>query len=704
MHKYPLTGDAEKAAQAHMESKEVSQDLDRIQAFEPNELELEVLEAAAQPGATTFFVEGEIRAEFLKILLLGLRDDWPITACGVDITGAPGVLITGNLELAGARARSGDPLPPLSVNYCSFDGAVKLSGAQLTSLTLQSCSNVSVDAENAEVAQNVVLNGARINRLDFAGANIGGYFAAQNAVVPSTADGAFQLDNCKVDGNLILNGLRARKCIVSLDHANISGALSAVGMRIIKGNDVAFSAENARIGGGADFGHSRIFGGLNCRNIKSEAPFLLYQMSVRNSESHAFILEFGKIDSVVALTGARFRGGVILSECRVDGPIWANNVTIQNANGAALSLHSAVARNVELRSAKFHGSVSAPNIEIAELSLSGARINSGAGPTALELDSAIIAHDVEMRSANENGHALEAAAFVGAVNMQNASVGGSVRLSGVRFESAADGGDCLILRRARIRGALEIHDIQEPANGRFDLSGADIDILEDDPETAWPRNGLANFDGLTYRTIKLPADQGKGKELAESRIVWLKRQYEHGAPKHGQFRPQPFEQLARVLRNQGHDYAATKIAVEKRELQRKYADRGFARLVHTVLKWTSDYGYSPARALACFAVWVGIGAGFVKHALVNDLYERASTDSPEALHIEPFAYAFDLSTPIIDFGQASAYRLKPACHEIERFVTCNGREVLELGYSVIGFVIFSILVLTFSGVLRREGG
>ena len=221
-------------------------------------------------------------------------------------------------------------------------------------------------------------------------------------------------------------------------------------------------------------------------------------------------------------------------------------------------------------------------------------------------------------------------------------------------------------------------------------------------ETGWPAPGLLNLDGLSYRTINITEMSGVGKELAGQRLGWLKRQYEGGCPKQGAFRPQPFEQLARIFRGHGHDYAATIVSIEKRELQRKYADRGFARLLHTILKITSDYGYSPARALAWFAAWVIAGAGFVNHGLTRGLYEPAGGGAHSS-HIEPFVYAFDLATPIIDFGQASAYRLAPACAEIGAFTLCNWREVLEASYSTLGFVLFSILVLTFSGVLRREG-
>ena len=70
------------------------------------------------------------------------------------------------------------------------------------------------------------------------------------------------------------------------------------------------------------------------------------------------------------------------------------------------------------------------------------------------------------------------------------------------------------------------------------------------------------------------------------------------------------------------------------------------------------------------------------------------------MHIEPISYAFDLATPIIDFGQASAYRLKPFCFDFGQPALCGALEFLEISYSTVGFVLFSILVLTLSGVMR----
>ena len=410
-----------------------------------------------------------------------------------------------------------------------------------------------------------------------------------------------------------------------------------------------------------------------------------------------------EIAGSLALAHARFLGRVDITGLSVGGDVSFNGARLLDRNGLPLNFDNAkIANGMVFNDALISGFVFAKHCGIGELSFSGARIDAGDGVLAFGLEGSSIEKDVSFAQKSD-GKWHDPAVITGMMRFDHARIGGRLCLSGGSFRAGRKGNMCVSLRRARIEGTLETRDLAGEPDGWFDFDGAEIDTIDDDPNTGWPKAGRLDLDGLDYRAIKAPGENIEGGALAAQRMIWLKRQYEGGEPRRGEFRPQPFEHLAKVLRRQGHDYAATKISIEKRELQRKYADRGFARLIHTVLKLTSDYGYSPARALAWFAAWVGAGAGFTKLGLGAGLYERASIDSPEALHIEPFVYAFDLATPIIDFGQASAYRTKPACTEIASFTLCNWREVLETGYSTIGFVLFSILVLTLSGVLRREG-
>lgn len=730
-------------------------------AFEPNDAEALVLEKTRAGEAVVLFDGGEIRGEFLKILMLGLRDDWPVTSNGIHIRGffegdkdfpdsKTPVTISGGIVLSDASSPDGGPLPPLTINYCIIEGPINFVGATLANLNLEGCRITHLAVGQANVTRDISLVGIRCQgEALFTGAKIGGRFSADGAIFINPGKTALRLDSAQIDGGVFLFDAFIDGVLFCSD-LRLNAQFSAAGMRIENPGGHAFMLERAQVAGGVYINETSFAGEVSFSNLTTDGQVMAIASRFMNRGNVAFSLGDTHIRGGVILDASKFvgllqgdgittpiiqtakarfynRGDLAVSICRasIAGPLTLHNIRcfgvfditgssvggrvsfsgarLVHIKGQPLKIDNVkISNGLSFEGAFICGSVFAKNCEIGDINFSGARIHPGYGEIAFDLDGASIAKDLNFAEKSGNEW-INPAVIIGLMRLNHAHIGGRVCLSGGSFRVGRNDDRCLSFRRARIDGSLETKKLAGEPDGWFNFDGAEIDTIDDDPVTGWPRAGRLDLDGLVYRSITAPADNVEGGALAARRMIWLKRQYEGGEPKHGEFRPQPFEHLAKILHSQGHDYAATKISIEKRELQRKYADRGFARFIHTILKLTSDYGYSPARALAWFAGWVGAGAGFTKLGLGADLYERTSTDSPNALHIEPFVYAFDLATPIIDFGQASAYRLKPACTEIGNFVLCNWHEVLEVGYSTVGFVLFSILVLTLSGVLRREG-
>lgn len=164
---------------------------------------------------------------------------------------------------------------------------------------------------------------------------------------------------------------------------------------------------------------------------------------------------------------------------------------------------------------------------------------------------------------------LEGSNLQNGMNAQGAETVGSVHLrnmvsaeGGVALNSAKIGGQ-LACENAQFfvdKGtALQLHNIQvaefywrdiASITGRLDLSGAHFDTLVDDPES-WDKVSDLILIGLTYDHISSPGDTGK-------RLEWLNK----GDTGNGEFSPQPYTQLAKVLRNMGHDRDARKILIE----------------------------------------------------------------------------------------------------------------------------------------------
>ena len=92
----------------------------------------------------------------------------------------------------------------------------------------------------------------------------------------------------------------------------------------------------------------------------------------------------------------------------------------------------------------------------------------------------------------------------------------------------------------------------------LNLDGASVGSLLDDPQS-WPAPGKLSLDGFTYEHL--------GVADAPSRLRWLALQ--------AVYHPQPYRQLAKVLREQGDEGGATAALVASEDL--RYASHGRAR-------------------------------------------------------------------------------------------------------------------------------
>ena len=128
----------------------------------------------------------------------------------------------------------------------------------------------------------------------------------------------------------------------------------------------------------------------------------------------------------------------------------------------------------------------------------------------------------------------------------------------------------------------------------LDLTAAEIGTLVD-AKVSWPGPGLLALDRFQYGAISFgPVD-------AASRLDWLGRQ----DPTYwgADFWPQPYQQLAKVLREMGHEDEAKTVLVAKAharraaELRRVVWWRKPGHWAWTQVLRMLGYGYRPAWAL-----------------------------------------------------------------------------------------------------------
>jgi hypothetical protein len=323
----------------------------------------------------------------------------------------------------------------------------------------------------------------------------------------------------------------------------------------------------------------------------------------------------------------------------------------------------------------------------------------------------------------------------GRLNFLTAVIGGSFFLSNARLAPGPDytgllrtGGPVVInLQQARVSNALAVRNVGAladddvspsldealvPARGWFLLTAAQLTSILDDCDTGWPAPGYLDLDGATYERIR---HIGSGN-LAAKRIAWLRRQFPDGIPTAASFRPQPYEQLSRVLRQHGLAREANTIAVEKIRMRlAARVDGPWARIFPNLLMLISQYGYSTSRAVVSFLAFVLLGTAMYATALFGfgqsflpvesdpepvtyqfafgALQATAERGCP-GLHV--MHYALDAALPVIDLAQDMRCRFTPG--GAWRWLWL----LLHSLYVITGAALSAVVVLTLTGVLRQD--
>jgi len=247
----------------------------------------------------------------------------------------------------------------------------------------------------------------------------------------------------------------------------------------------------------------------------------------------------------------------------------------------------------------------------------------------------------------------------GEVRLLGARIGGSLECDGSEFinkEERALSGDGLkveghvffrggfevegkvSLIKATIGGGFQWWGIKSQKEVELDLRSAKIGVLWDE-EKSWPGEGKLRLHGLVYDEIddEAPTD-------SKRRLKWLGLQGGNG------FRPQPYEQLAGVLKRQGKDKEAEEILIAKNEDRAKrekltWPEKCWYYFFGRII----GYGYRPWRALWVAAVivvwWIVVfeladWGGVMKHT--------QGKNHPE---FNVVAYSVDAFAPLVDLQQ-----------------------------------------------------
>ena len=292
------------------------------------------------------------------------------------------------------------------------------------------------------------------------------------------------------------------------------------------------------------------------------------------------------------------------------------------------------------------------------------------------------------------------AVFSGDCDLTDSRISGNLNCTAATFERS------MILSGTKVGGAFVWTSINSQPDTLLDLRSARLTRLKDDQES-WPAVGNLFLDGCVYDTI-----DAESPNDADSRIDWLRRQ-EQGP---SAFRPQPYGQLALVLKQLGQFGDSEEILIA-READSSGALPVSERLLHELLGLSIGYGYRPWRAM-----WIGISiiafgalvfaigsrAGLiaatkeVEHVFEGEIGYRLSDDYPR---FNALVYSLDMFVPLLDLQQAtywlpSSSRGTTLVNSRWYRLTAGGVLRFYLGFHIyLGWTLTTLLAVGLSGLV-----
>ena len=438
---------------------------------------------------------------------------------------------------------------------------------------------------------------------------------------------------------------------------------------------------------------ARIDGVLNLRLATISFPLSFWRCAFPRGINLGYV-EISALDLSGTHTGPIYGDGV-----NIEGNVFLRNGF--KAEGEVNLLCATIGRNLECDGSQF--------------------INKGA--RALNADGLKVEGDVFLR----NDFKAE-----GEVRLVGATIGGVLDCEKGMFIKPT--GYALLADDLNIKGSAYLHngfqadgvvslggatidrsfawtDVNSPEKATLDLRSATVGTLWDDQDS-WPDEGRLLLHGLVYKEIDDDAPRD-----AESRIDWLRRQ--------PGFRPQPYEQLAAVLRKSGQDDDAKKILIAKNEDRARLTKLTWSeKWWYRVLGPMIGYGYRPLNALWGVVAFVALGwilfgigywGGLVTPQNESAYVERSvstvgGTEVRELSDVYPrfnfLVYSFDVFVPLIDLHQAKYWLPNasrgPALLSIKGFALHTGG-LLRLYLWVhitMGWAITMLLVAGLTGLIR----
>jgi hypothetical protein len=451
---------------------------------------------------------------------------------------------------------------------------------------------------------------------------------------------------------------------------------------------------------GIDIYAATIEGRLNLAFVTIPVPFVLRQCAVKDGVdlSYADTRALAFSGSVLGASGG---SPLNASGAHVRGDMFLNDGF--RAEGEVRLLGASIGGNLVCTGGTFHRP----------------------GKDALSADAARVGGTVALDRDFEAKRDFRAE---GTVRLVGASIGGNLVCTEGTFRNPK--GDALNISEVQVHGIASLDRFQ--AEGTVRLTGARVGQLYDDVANWQQFLGPLELKGFVYTDIV-----SAGPTDVKARVAWLEQQ-----PRRP-FSPQPYLQLAKVLRESGHEADAKWVLIKKERARRKHGGLSWpARRWSWLLDVTIGYGYRTWWALLWAGGWVLVGGflfGWGYDAGIVIPTKAEAYDSNKKTRQEPafypafnrWLYALDTFVPIINFGQKDYWAPQVDCYERIPKGDPKGEERIKTGlirgggvrlcvlgicdkpairvlylyrwlHIAAGWVLITLVVTGFTNLVRRE--
>ncbi|WP_299369308.1 hypothetical protein [uncultured Tateyamaria sp.] len=505
--------------------------------------------------------------------------------------------------------------------------------------------------------------------------------------------------------------------------------------------------EGGAVTGTLDVNFAQVHGTMQLRNCYFEEAIECLQTSMSRldlsgSRLHGLRAQKAHIDGGVFLRRIRSSQEIDLNSATIDGQLGFEGTQMACDGAYAISAPDARIEGgvfFHPRTALDREDIETPFHSTGEIRLNGATMG-GLYAQQCTFAATSTGQSLSLGGATVNGAVrLDGCDSTGEILLAGSRISG--RLTCERIKLRNDSGHAFNGQAMRVEHAFVWKKVEHRSGG-VSLNGAHVAELDDQPDN-WPPCDQLFLDGFTYDRIKGTVS------TSPARMDWLRDGSYFGV----EFRPQPYSQYAKFLRDTGHDEDARRV-LYTRERKRRASTRAqlsasghslampinlWSRFWDTMLRFVVGYGHYPFRSVAALAVLIcftiipahfaweeGSFAPNAAPILVSDGWKDIAATEPNPAAIwsgdeipadstftaaawkaaapgrdwetfNRYAYGFDVVIPIIDFGQTDAWA-PSTTRDVWGWHLWWARWVL----SAMGWIVTALGAAAITGIIRRE--